>query len=395
MNPAKTFTAITDWLIVILFLGFAFIPLLLAVAQPDKVISDIEKRPLAEFPGARVGAGAIVEFARGFDAYYQDHFGLREFFIHRYHREMKKRFNDSGASEVVPGTDGWLYYTGEGALDDLRGRLRLTDAQLDLLTEKLESKKEWLAGMGIRYLAIVSPNKQTIYPEFLPDFYQQQRGETRFDQVTQRVNSGGKNMLIDIRPALLAQKDQRLYDKTDTHWNYLGAYHGYRDVMKYIEELFPTHDFAAYFNVGSTWQVEGAGDLAILSGRDDTLGETRPVIFAWLRAREQELNGPVQALLALEKLQPYYTVREERKLKALVLHDSFMNPMKVFISESFAEVLYIWKYYDDETMSTVNREVLEKIIDEFQPDIVMDEIVERHLDWLLVGENPEKGGAAN
>ena len=385
MNPAKTYNAITDWLLIVLFLGFIFIPLLLAVTQPDKIFSEEEKRPLAEFPKVRSGAGTVVDFARRFDTYYQDHFGLREFFIRRYHREMKKRFDGVGASDVVVGKDGWLYYSGEGALDDLMGRLRLTGEQLNLLSERVESNRGWLTQQGIRYLTVVSPNKQTIYPEFLPDYYQQGKKETRYDQVLQALNTGGKNQIIDIRPALLAQKDKkRLYDKTDTHWNYLGAYYGYREIMKHVGELFPGHDFAGYFNVGTSWQKEAAGDLAVLSAREDTLSETRPMIFAWIRAREKELNDPLKGILSLDKLQPHYTTREDRKLRALVLHDSFMNPMKVFISESFAEVLYIWKYYDEETMSTLNRENLQQIIDEFQPDIVLDEIVERHLFWLIL-----------
>ena len=383
MNPAKTFTAITDWLLIALFLSFVFIPLLLAVIQPDKIFSDTEKRPLAEFPEVHTGSGAVVSFARDFDTYYQDHFGLREFFIHRYQREMKKRFNDAGATEVVMGKDGWLYYAGEGAFEDLMGRLRLSGEQLDLLSEKLEEKREWLERQGIQYLVVVTPNKQTIYPEFLPDYYQEGKQETRFDQVLQALNTDGKNQIVDIRSALLAQKDKkRLYDKTDTHWNYIGAYYGYRELMDYVGKLFPASDFAGYFNVGSTWQQEPAGDLAVLSGQEDSLSETRPVIFAWIRAQEKELNSSLQEILSLEKLQPSYTAREERKLRALVLHDSFMNPMKVFLSESFAEVLYVWKYYDDETMSTMNRENIQKVIDEFQPDIVLDEIVERHLFWV-------------
>lgn len=364
------------------FLSFIFTPLILALTEPDKVFSDTEKRPLAEFPKVHTGSGAVVSFTRDFDTYYQDHFGLREFFIHRYQREMKKRFNAAG-SEVVMGKDGWLYYAGEGAFDDLMGRLRLSDEQLDLLFEKLEAKREWLGSQGIQYLALVTPNKQTIYPDYLPDYYRKGKQETRFDQVLQRVNTGSKNQIVDIRSALLAQKDKkRLYDKTDTHWNYLGAYYGYREIMKYVGELFPAYDFAGYFNVGTAWQEEPAGDLAVLSGQEDTLSETRPVIFAWIRAQEKELNSTLNGILSLEKLQPYYTVREERKLKALVLHDSFMNPMKVFLSESFAEVLYVWKYYDDETMSTMNKENIQKVIDEFQPDIVLDEIVERHLFWV-------------
>ena len=272
----------------------------------------------------------------------------------------------------------------------------LNDEQIDSLAARIRSTRSWLGEQGIFYLFTVAPDKQSIYPEFLPDIYGQARKISRLDQALSALNLDPASHILDLRPVLLRNKDgQRLYDKTDTHWNYLGAYCGYRELVRAVTTQFPGEDLHAYFTVGGHWQRDPAGDLAQLSGRSDSLWEMRPVVMAWLRAKDKKLSAPLQELLLLKELQPVVTVRAGKKLRVLVLHDSFMNTMKPFVSESFGEVLYIWKYFDRDVEKFLSREVVQKVLDEFKPDIVIDEVVERHLDWLIQSEASKNDSASN
>jgi len=88
-------------------------------------------------------------------------------------------------------------------------------------------------------------------------------------------------------------------------------------------------------------------------------------------------------------MKPLLTTRQGKKLRVLVLHDSFMNPMKPFLSESFGEVLFLWKYFDPNIENFLTREVMDKVLAEFKPDLVIDQVVERHLDWWIPLDTPQ------
>lgn len=384
MDREKTSDIVTDWLIIAMFSALLWVPLVLAAAGPRQLYSQAEKRFLAELPEFRLLDGGIRALTRALDTYYQDHFGLREFLIHRYHREVRKRFGEAGAQNVITGKEGWLFYSGERVLEDLIGQHPLDREQLALLAARIRETRAWLAQKGIVYLPLVAPNKQSIYPEHLPDHYQQARKTTRLDQAVAALNGEPATEILDLRPVLLRNKgEQRLYDKTDTHWNQLGAYRAYQEVTRTIAPRFPGEDFQAYFLVGARWREEPAGDLVQLSGGGDSLRESRPEVFARFQAGQQELSPRLRELLPLEQLQPLYTVRQGRELRVLVLHDSFMNPMKPFLAESFGQVLFLWKYFDSSIEDFLTREVMDKVLAEFQPDLVIDQVVERHLDWWI------------
>jgi hypothetical protein len=392
MGRDRIINAAADWLIIALFAALISVPLILAVTGPRQEYSRVEKRSLAPFPELRLNGGTIRELTRAIDHYYQDHFGLRELLIHRYQREVSKRFGGSTAAEVVAGEDGWLFFAGEQVVDDFVGRAPFLPDRLAALAAGIRERRARLAEKDIRFLAVVAPNKQSIYPEYLPEHYRQAQGATRLDQALALLNRDPAGAILDLRPVLLRNKgERRLYDKTDTHWNQLGAYCGYREMIRVIADYFPGEDLNAHFSVGALWRRDPAGDLVPLSGRTDILWETRPEVLTWQRAEKKELRPALLALLLPEELAPELTVRPGKGLRVLVLHDSFMIPMKLFLSETFGEVLYIRKYYDRKTADFFNREVMARLLAEYEPDLVIEQIVERHLDWLI----PESAGRAD
>ena len=71
--------------ILIIIFGFIiYIPLILGVIEKDKITSQIEKRNLATLPKHPTNALEARDFPTAFNAYYADHFGLRELFTKTY-----------------------------------------------------------------------------------------------------------------------------------------------------------------------------------------------------------------------------------------------------------------------------------------------------------------------
>ncbi len=384
---------LTDPLIILIFLAALFTPLVSWLVQQDAQVSTVEKRPLQQFPDWRQQA-SITDFTRAFDGYFKDQFGFRNWFIHRYQREMSKRFGESGVSHVVNGLDGWLFLTGDRLLEDMQGKLRLSPDEEARFWSLLQEKKAWLRERGIAYLFMVAPNKQSVYPEYNPRFYDQSRKTSRLEHLLAAGTEQEQQLLLDVRQAVISGKETaRRYNKTDTHWNHHGAYLAYQQLMVRISAQFPVLGAGRGFTFSSQWAEKPGGDLAMMIGRRKNMVELVPVLekddFQYLRRQvSKELTG----ILNLRQLRPYYSKRKDTPLRVLVLRDSFFNHLMPFISESFGEVLYVWQYYDASTLEFFDRDKLSEVLDAYQPDLVIEETVERFLDRFLVVNDRDWSG---
>ena len=360
--------------------------LLLPAAQ----FSENEKRPLSQFPELST-AKSSADFMRKFDTYYQDHFGFREWMIRRYQREVSKRFGESGMVYVVEGKDGWLFYAAEGVMEDFQGKLRFSEQELQRFCDGLQAKHDWLTEQGILYIPLIAPNKQSIYQDKMQNALRALEGErTRFDQV---LESCPKGLLYDLRPVLQEQRlSERGYAKTDTHWNEKGALHGYTYLMDRVEQHFPGFEARRQFSFAQKPSETKGGDLAVLLGREEEMKEDWPVLPPFeVRVKRAPIGSELQQLLTIPQLQPELHVGHTSSLRLLVLHDSFFNTLKPYTSINFANALYVWQFYDKEAMAISGPATLQPLIERFEPDVVVEEIVERHLEMMLESVDYEWG----
>jgi hypothetical protein len=140
----------------------------------------------------------------------------------------------------------------------------------------VEAKRDWLAAHGIPYIFVIPPNKQTIYPEHMPENFLQARGRTRLDQLMAFMQAHSDVTILDLRQPLIEAKSQDpLYYLTDTHWNSLGALIGYGEIMRAVGQALGR-------DVGSVRTLEDytvarqrrqGGDLAAMLGLSDQFSE--------------------------------------------------------------------------------------------------------------------------
>jgi hypothetical protein len=333
--------------------------------------SDTEKRVLASFPEAPSDFKTLLRFPKTFEDFYNDHFGFREVLIYRYHREMKKRFGQSGVPDVIAGRDGWYFYAGNLLLDDFRGLLPLTQQQLISWKKNLVRKRDWLAKQGIHYLFLIVPEKQTVYPEYLPDYFQKAKGTTRVEQLMEYLKQDRDVEILDLRPGLLNAKSKgRLYHKTDTHWNDYGAFVGYKEMMDKISQWFPKEQFKFDFYFHDTMTERPAGDLAKMLGLQETMKEMCPLLKErHFCAQPMELKLKIEDFSKMKEPEPFIKGCKDANLRALVFRDSFFEMVQPLFSENFQQIVYIWHYYDQKTV--------ERMIDYFHPHLVVEERVER------------------
>ncbi len=355
-----------------IFLALIFAPLVKMAFSEKTYFSSAEKRRLAEPPELKFDWQSLRKFFPGFEAYFNDHFGYRETFIRGYNRILYKYFAKSPVPDVLFGKDGWLFVTKNKVIEDYLGFTPLSPAELRVIEDNLRTKQRWLAARGIAYLFVVVPGKQTIYPEYLPDYIYTRPGRTRLDQLTAYLADRPGLNFLELRPALLAAKKRhRIYHLTDTHWNLRGAYAGYQKIMEKLQEMFPRLDLAARNHRETKTLHEKGGDLAVMIKKEETMREVMPVFESMspcanlneLRLDAWDTSG------SLEKA--FYTECPTGQLTAIVFRDSFASLLVPFMADHFKKAVFLWRYYD--------QQLVEDLLTTFKPDIVIEEMGERRL----------------
>jgi alginate O-acetyltransferase complex protein AlgJ len=369
-------------LIIGAFLYMIYAPLIMTDFSTQTVWSSTEKRRLAELPALDLKPGTLATFPSRFEAYFNDHFGYRNLFIRRYNRIMKKYFAKSPVPNVLIGRNNWLFFTESNLIDDFVGADPFTQSELEIWRSNLEHKRNWLAKQGIRYLFVVAPNKQTIYPEYLPDYLQKDRGQSRLQQLVAYLNTHSDVSILDLSAALNEEKKRhRIYHMTDTHWNNRGAYAAYRAIMERVEQLFPEASLPQS-KIIETKIIPGAGgDLAGMLDMADTMQEERPVLKMQPTTCSPKIKQALADFWKISDAQtrrntPLMTKCDTSKLRAVVFRDSFFEALIPFVSEDFNRIVYIWKPYD--------HAIMKELIAQQKPQIVIEEMVERLL--ILVRE---------
>jgi len=375
-----------DSFIIVLFLAAILTPLCIWIVQTDVSFSEAEKRELTSFP--KLQKQSITEFTHAFDTYFQDHFGLREWFIQRYHREASKRFGVSGVPDVVEGRDGWLYLSHNSILDDLKGRLHLSDQEKKTFWDHLIKKETWFKEKNIAFIFLIAPNKQSIYPEYLPAHFQSSPKPSRLDDLLSTKSADGGESLLDVRSDLRIEKQRtRLYNKSDSHWNSQGAHLAYLALMKQNRVLFPEIQALEEIHFTQEWQNTPGGDLAEMIGKKDLVVERKPVIDTGnYTAMPKTIAPPLANFFKPSQLLVFQTTKANRHLRVLVFHDSFFGILSPFISESYGNVLYVYRYQNDTTSAFLNENKLNELVSIYKPDLVIEELVERNLPIFIPDE---------
>ena len=359
----------------LVFLLLIWLPLADMVFRIGEPVSIRENRKLAEKPPFALRRP--WDYLKGYEAFFNDHFGFRTRLLLAHNRLVYGLFHASPTEKVLIGRQGWLFlsrladFTNE--IDYYRAVKPFSLKELAAFKKVLEERRDWLAGRGIRYLFVLAPNKSTIYPEFMPAAVKRVHPRTRLDQLADYLARYSDLRLLDLRPALLQEKRSlRVYHKTDSHWNDLGGYVAYREMLGRLGDYFPgvTPMPLGDFTVGP---VEGPeGDLAsMLALRSDRWRETTITVEPKVPFRSRPAAptpgfAPVNSWIRMEA-----TERAGAPIPAAVMvRDSFAHQLIPYLSETFARIVYIWDwdlhFYPD-------------VIAKERPQVVIDEMAERSL----------------
>lgn len=377
----RSHSAIFNAAFAAVFVGALFIPGIATIWYRDEEDVGLQWNLKKVTEALRFEKEALCEkFPEAFEDLINNHFAFRRDLIDLNARAIFAVFGESASDSVVVGRDGWLFYANEGRLDDFRGLVRQTPDELELWTTALEVRRDDLAERGIPYLFVIAPNKQSIYPDKIPKRFNRVNPDTQFDTLLAHLKSkNSKVEILDLRESQrIARKKGTTYYPLDTHWNQFGAYYGYRALMKKLDEFFPGIGVLPPERL--TWErhTRDDFDLPRLMGLRKRMGPGSN----YLSIRDSTADFPSErppdapelktVTYGEGSLQRYRISRSPgQKPRAIVLHDSFALSMLPPMAEHFSEMVAIWAPFETD--------ILEEAVEKFQPDIVIEERLDRML----------------
>jgi hypothetical protein len=201
-------------------------------------VSYIENRFMARKPFFNISF--LDPYPKNYSKYYNDQFPYRADLMAFHAGVISYSLfrNSPYPKKVVLGKEGWLYFALEKPFYE--GTFDLSNAQIDSIVSQIHQRADFFRKKGIRFYFAVPPTKEEIYPEYLPGNYFRKKGKLVMDRIFEAFKKDSVINFIDLRkPLLEAKKNGRLYYKTDNHWNSLGAYYAYYEIINRMKEDFP------------------------------------------------------------------------------------------------------------------------------------------------------------
>jgi alginate O-acetyltransferase complex protein AlgJ len=383
----KYHTRLHNWFLVLAVILLAILPFCL---QFSGVISrgvSFEKRDLAQRPSLFMSSlvtepfiKRLQDFPEEFELYLKDHFPLRNRVIQLTTFLKLKYLKTLSSSRVYIGKNGFYYYNDENFKKLASSQNLLSKEELDKYLQSFKKRQEYLKSKNIPYYIFISPIKDTIYPENLPNGYPGIDDFRRADQLVKHVRENSDIKIVYFKDVLLAAKksdpDLQLYYKTDSHWNSNGSFLAYQELSKQLQLVDVSIVPFAKSDFDITTKNDSIGDLSALIGVGNLLTEQNEPVYTPKGDIRITSTSELSSYLGSDLGQNSAAV-ESRLLKSnnpngkklLLFNSSFSDSLRQFVGLHFTETQLL-KY-------TVSFDT--KAVEEFKPDIVVQEFSEQSL----------------
>ena len=233
-----------DLVLFILLMIFLFAPIIqgstsLFPVKPLKGVFEPTPKPELTFDNYYSNT-----YQKQIEQYTSERFGFREPVIRLYNQYLWSAYNKTYCHFIVPGKDGYLYYT--SAINEHYGNelLKHFDSnqeamdQADKEIRLMNKLRHVLKDYGIEFLAFIAPDKPEVYPEYLPNREADTTTIHLADYYARRMEETGFPF-INMTDWFVSMKDTvsfPLFPKTDSHWRYSSIY-GFDSLFRFINTL--------------------------------------------------------------------------------------------------------------------------------------------------------------
>ncbi|MFQ3396072.1 hypothetical protein P9477_21695 [Enterobacter mori] len=287
---------------------------------------------------------------------------------------------------VIVGKDGWLFLGDRHAyvMSESRGLKPFNKERMDRFAKARHEWNEFVKTHGgIGYFVSVAPNSHTIYREMMPEWASKGKPSPNVEYFLSKSRSD--TTLADLSVSIKKYKGlshEPLYYKTDTHWNEFGAWYGYQDLQRKISQTDPSLRWLRPDDIHLSFKDKSGGDLSRFLRITPFVKDTEVSVRI-----KRDSKVMVTDFEGHKIRSGNLSDRQENMEKQLIVHSSgALNDKKVlWLRDSFGVALYP---YMNATFSTIiqshyqkvltNPKLLEKMIKDFKPDLVIITMIERN-----------------
>lgn len=210
----------------------------------------IGKTELAEIPSITKEDGSLNnDFFDDFDDYFTDHLPFRTQLV-TFDNAAKSQFLNAEVSNVITGKNGYIFSS--ETIKDYVGET-FSNRKINNIARTVKIMEDKTKSTGNNFVFTVAPNKNSVYPEYMPDRYIK-GNKSNLSLLTDKLEELDVNY-SDLQSAL-SSYDQQLYLKRDTHWNNLGALYGFTTIMNSLGKEYKDCNGLIY-----TYEKNWSGDL--------------------------------------------------------------------------------------------------------------------------------------
>jgi alginate O-acetyltransferase complex protein AlgJ len=325
-------------------------------------------------PGLQLSAGGLKAFPRQFEAYFQDRLPYRQRVLALHNQFKIDALGASPSPNIIIGKEGHLYYTDFPPGQDRQALQPFSAAELKEWRDLFQARHDALAKHGIHYLVVIAPDKQTIYPDFLPEVLRSRTPkQSRFDELLLHMRAHSTVSFLDLRPVLReGRKVEEVYYRADSHWNAAGGYLGYGEILRALQKWLPDLQPLDREELDYVYQL-GAGDLTKMIGAVNAPKEHFPDHFQPKQPRARfnrdRAASPFVKVSDLTHVAPMFSESDAPNAARLVmLHDSFGGQLLHLLAHHFRRVDFVPTHRMPRDMILAER-----------PTVVVQEMVERLL----------------
>ncbi|HBJ76424.1 MAG TPA: hypothetical protein DDY68_00745, partial [Porphyromonadaceae bacterium] len=267
------------------------------------------------------------DFGKDFNEYFNDRFRGREEMVNLYGARMHLQKNFI-TKDVLKGDDNWLFLGWKKSIDSYTSRILFSEEELKAINMYLSSIDEYCRSNGKKFYFLIAPDKSKIYGEYYPKSLIPRKGMSRTEIMINYIQGHSNVKVIYPKERLLQEKAEGLlYFKHDTHWNSLGAYYGYEELMKEIVLDFSEIQICS---IKKDKNVDNFGDL------DNMLPEILRVHDS-SKYISPEIIEPRAKISYPAIWNEDFTTSENRygNRNLLMFRDSFTTALIPYLAESF------------------------------------------------------------
>lgn len=263
-------------------------------------------------------------------------------------------------NHAIYGKEDWLFYDGDDSVGYYRGTNLPSDKELEEQADSLLKLKEACVNKGVNLVVLACPNKEQVYPEYMPS-YTIKNNYKRLPRIRDYMVSKGINYVYPLQEIIDAKQYGLVYSKQDTHWNARGGYVGYKTMMSTIGRQTYEPTYLDYEKTG--------GDLSNMCGFQTTYVDT---------VSNYKETSKIDFLLSGDTI---HTINENENNKIYIVSDSFRMALQPYAIKDFGETFSLHR------SNMKSKESLEFLSTMSEGDTLLIQFVERYDDCVIEVSN--------